>query len=64
MDVNYYLHREQIERIRAERATSDEARAAHRRMAELYRARVDAYLGEGEAAPDSLLVATAADEPV
>ena len=63
MDVNYCLHREQIERIRAERAGSDEARTAHRRMADLYRARVIAYRQEGETAPDSLLVATPADEP-
>ena len=38
MDVNYYLHREQVERMRADRAASDEARAIHREMAALYRA--------------------------
>jgi len=63
MDINYYLRREQIERMRAERAASDEARSAHRRMAELYRARVQAYRQEGDEAPDTLLVEAVADEP-
>lgn len=57
MDVNYYLHREQVERMRADRAASDEARAIHREMAALYRARVDAYRG-GALPPEVVLVAT------
>lgn len=43
MDVNYYLHREQVERMRAMRASSAEARAIHSEMADLYRARIVAY---------------------
>lgn len=43
MDVNYYLHREQIERMRAASAASAEAGEAHRRLADLYRALLNAY---------------------
>jgi hypothetical protein len=46
MDVNYYLHREQVERMRAERAADAKAGEAHRRLADLYRARLRAYRGE------------------
>jgi hypothetical protein len=45
MDVNYYLHREQVERMRATTATTFEAGEAHRRLADLYRARLIAYRG-------------------
>ncbi|MDQ4086910.1 MAG: hypothetical protein M3177_02680 [Pseudomonadota bacterium] len=41
MDINYLLYREQIERERAERAASDEARAAHRGLAQGYREQVE-----------------------
>lgn len=58
MDINYYLHREQIERMRAERAETETARTAHRRMADLYRARIRAYRDEGDRAPERLLVVT------
>lgn len=54
MDVNYYLHREQVERMRADLARSDEARAIHSEMADLYRARILAHRGASppsEAAP-------------
>lgn len=60
MDINYYLHREQIERIRADRAASETARLAHRRMAELYRARIRAYREDADSAPAGLLVAAEA----
>lgn len=43
MDINYYLHREQIERVRAAAAECDEARAAHCRMADIYRERIEGY---------------------
>jgi hypothetical protein len=43
MDVNYYLHREQVERMRASTASTIEAEEAHRRLADLYRARLSAY---------------------
>jgi len=43
MDLNYYLHREQIERVRAESADSRPAREAHRELAELYRQQIEEY---------------------
>jgi len=43
MDVNYYLHREQVERMRADAAVTTEAGEVHRRLADLYRARLSAY---------------------
>jgi hypothetical protein len=43
MDVNYYLHREQIERMRADSAATRAAGQAHRDLADLYRARIAAY---------------------
>lgn len=43
MDLNYYLHREQIERVRAESADSGPAREAHRELAELYRQQIEEY---------------------
>lgn len=36
MDLNYLFHRQQVERFRAERATSNEACTAHARLAGLY----------------------------
>lgn len=36
MDLNYLLHRLQVERIRAENASCDEARRAHAQLATLY----------------------------
>lgn len=58
MDVNYYLHREQIERVRANLADSAEARAIHRELAELYRAHVDAYRTGPAIAREAMLTAT------
>lgn len=43
MDVNYFLHREQVELMRADTAKSESARAVHRELAERYRSRVDDY---------------------
>ena len=43
MDLNYYLHREQIERVRAEHADTGPAREAHRELAELYRQQIEEY---------------------
>ncbi len=43
MDLNYYLHREQIERVRAEQARQDAAAEAHRGLADLYRREIEAY---------------------
>lgn len=41
MDLNYLLHREGVERLRAVRAASSEAREAHRGLADIFRARID-----------------------
>lgn len=38
MDLNYLLHRQQVERTRAEAAESDEARTAHEQLARCYEA--------------------------
>lgn len=43
MDLDYLRERERIERTRASEATNEAARSAHRRMAELYRARIEAH---------------------
>lgn len=43
MDLNYYLHREQVERIRAQFSDAETVRAAHAGMANLYRERIEAY---------------------
>ena len=40
MDINYILQREQIERVRAQRAASAAAREAHVSMADAYLALV------------------------
>jgi len=43
MDLNYYLHREQVERVRAEQAGQAAAAEAHRGLANLYRREIEAY---------------------
>jgi hypothetical protein len=43
MDVNYYLHREQVERFRADQAAATSAGHAHRKLADLYRERIQSY---------------------
>jgi hypothetical protein len=48
MDVNYYLQREQIERIRADQAGPGAAGDAHRALADLYRQKIETYRSEGE----------------
>jgi hypothetical protein len=40
MDINQLLHREGEERLRAAQAESEEARAAHTGLADLYRSRI------------------------
>lgn len=42
MDLNYLLERRQVSLIMAERATSEEARRAHRALADGYTARIAA----------------------
>jgi muconolactone delta-isomerase len=46
MDLNYYLERETVERVRAAQAPSAKARQAHGDMAALYRERIDGYRKE------------------
>lgn len=41
MDLNHLIHREGVERLRADHAASAEARAAHAGLAELFRGRID-----------------------
>jgi hypothetical protein len=36
MDLNYFLHRQQVERSRADSASCEEARRAHAQLAVLY----------------------------
>jgi len=43
MDLNYYLHREQVELMRAEQAEPKAAADAHRGLAELYRRQIEQY---------------------
>ena len=43
MDLNYLLLREQIERVRADKAACDNSRAAHRELAECYRTIIDEH---------------------
>ncbi|MGE0773929.1 MAG: hypothetical protein AB7G25_07355 [Sphingomonadaceae bacterium] len=42
MDLNYLMHREAMERVAANRATSDTARDRHQELADRYRAMIDA----------------------
>lgn len=46
MDLNYYLQRETVERMRASHAPSAAVRRAHDEMAALYRIRIDSYREE------------------
>ena len=43
MDLNYYLQREQVERMRADQAAHRAAAEAHRGLADLYRQHIDSY---------------------
>lgn len=49
MDLNYYLQREQVERLRAEQAGPGAAGEAHRNLAALYREQIDRYRAANEA---------------
>jgi hypothetical protein len=40
VDLNYLYHRQQVERMRAAAASSDEARRAHRGLARAYEAEI------------------------
>jgi len=43
MDLHYYRQRERAERLAAQQATSDAARAAHLDLAESYKSVIEAY---------------------
>lgn len=64
MDLNYLLHRQQVERSRAEAASSDTARTAHEELARRYEEKIrrlsegrmsfpDAEDGDGSSDSDS-----------
>jgi RNA polymerase-binding transcription factor DksA len=44
-DLNYLLYRQQVERLRAEDAVSDEARNAHRELARRYEREIEKVAG-------------------
>ena len=55
MDLNYLLHRQQVERSRAEAAESEEARIRHEQLARCYEVQIDqATSDEFKIAADSL----------
>ena len=41
MDLNYLLHRQQVERSRAEAAETEEARTLHEQLARCYEAQIE-----------------------
>jgi hypothetical protein len=43
MDLNYYLEREQVERVRAQAAGHSAAASAHQSLADLYRQQIEQY---------------------
>jgi hypothetical protein len=45
MDLNYLLHRQQVERSRADAASSDEARRAHLVLASQYEQQIEELSG-------------------
>ena len=46
MDLNYLLHRQQVERSRAETADSEEARIRHEQLARCYEVHIDQLTGD------------------
>jgi len=52
VDLNYLLHRQQVERTRAEAADTDVARAAHEQLAKCYEKQIDRLTGEEFRFPD------------
>jgi hypothetical protein len=51
MDMNYYLHREQVERVRADQAGPGAVGKAHRGLAELYREKIEQYRTDNQVPP-------------
>jgi len=54
MDINYLLEREQVELVRADRAACSNSRAAHRELAERYRALIEQQRSGVRADPNRL----------
>lgn len=46
MDINYLLHRQQVERSRAEAAENEEARIRHEQLARCYEVQIDQATSE------------------
>jgi hypothetical protein len=46
VDINYLLHRQQVERSRAEAAESKEARTRHEQLARCYEVQINQVTGE------------------
>ena len=46
MDLNYLLHRQQVEHARAESTENDAARAAHKELSKQYEERIEELTGE------------------
>jgi len=46
MDLNYLLHRQQVERTLSETAKSDQARKAHEDLAERYEEKIETLTGD------------------
>ena len=46
MDLNYLFHRQQVERSRAEAASSEPARKAHRALARQYEEQIEVLTGD------------------
>ena len=46
MDLNYLFHRQQVERARSETAESEEARIAHKELAECYEQQIESLTGD------------------
>jgi hypothetical protein len=50
-DLNYLFHRQQVERIRAEKAASDAARKAHEELAAAYEEQINDSTADGFVLP-------------
>ena len=46
MDLNYLLHRQQVERARAEGAQNDAARVVHKELSKQYEERIEELTGD------------------
>lgn len=46
MDLNYLLHRQQVERSRAKSASTDAARQAHEELARGYERKIELWTGD------------------